>query len=156
MPQTQMKMPLAGYLILPEPALEAAEFPGASTSFLRSENPGEGFFTSDEWRSLGDALDFSERELEVTVLLVAGFSRQAVAARLRKTDGSSVSSQTVRVYIDRIFQKARVHDRLGLVLRLARAHREIVAALSVESRPVRVRAANRVLRRRRRKKRRKN
>src|SRR5262245_23730743 len=89
---------------------------------LSPENPDEGLFTPDEWAEIGNALDLSERELAVTILLIKGVSRQAIAHYLRKADGSCISAQTVRVYIDRVFRKARVTDRLALALRLARVY----------------------------------
>jgi DNA-binding NarL/FixJ family response regulator len=96
-----------------------------AAQWLEPANPGENFFTSEEWQVLGQAFDFSKRELAVAILLVEGCSREEIGARLHKTDGSGLSTDTVRVYIDRIFFKGRTHDRLGLVLRLVRAHREL-------------------------------
>lgn len=102
------------------------------TRSLEPNNPGKDFFTPAQWRAIGQTLDLSERELEVTVLIVEGYSRDEIAARLRKADGTRLSAQTVRVYIERIFQKARVQDRLELALRLARICREIdVASLGI-------------------------
>lgn len=99
--------------------------PPKGSVWLVPENPGEDFFTRDQWEALRHAFDLSERELAVTILLVAGYSREEIAVRLTKADGSSISTDTLRVYIERIFAKGRIHDRLGLVLRLVRAFREI-------------------------------
>jgi DNA-binding CsgD family transcriptional regulator len=79
-----------------------------------------GFFTAEQWTALGQILGLSDREREVTRLMIEGLSRTEIAARLRKPDGKRLSAETVRVYIDRIFQKARVEDRLHLGLRLVR------------------------------------
>ncbi|HZL88763.1 MAG TPA: LuxR C-terminal-related transcriptional regulator [Pirellulaceae bacterium] len=89
---------------------------------MSPENPDEGLFTPAEWAAIGRALDLSERELAVTILLIKGVSRQAIAHYLHKADGSCISAETVRVYIDRVFRKARVTDRLALALRLARVY----------------------------------
>jgi DNA-binding CsgD family transcriptional regulator len=89
---------------------------------LSPENPVEGLFTSEEWDAIGRALDLSQREMAVTILLIKGVSRQAIAHYLHKADGSCISADTVRVYIDRVFRKARVTDRLELALRLARVY----------------------------------
>lgn len=89
---------------------------------LSPENPEEGLFTSEEWNAIGRALDLSDRELAVTIFLIKGVSRQAIAHYLHKADGSCISADTVRVYIDRVFRKARVTDRLALALRLARVY----------------------------------
>ena len=143
MASTPLTMTLEGRAGLQKPSLKSAKIPGANAAVLWYENPGEDFFTAEEWQFIGNALDFSARELEVAVLLVEGLSRQAIAASLHKADGSSVSSQTVRVYIDRIFQKAQVHDRMGLVLRLARVHRQMRTNVGVVSGEIRVRATAR-------------
>ena len=99
--------------------------PQLLAKWLEPSNPGKDLFTSEEWRALARAMDLSERQLAVVILLVEGCSRDEIAACLRKSDGSNISTDTLRVYIDRIFLKSRVHDRLGLVLRLVRAHREL-------------------------------
>ena len=89
------------------------------------ENPGQDFFTGGEWEKIGQALDLSERELSVAMLIFEGRSRDEIADRLHKSDGKSLSSDTVRVYIDRLYEKARVSDRLGLVIRVLRVHRAL-------------------------------
>ncbi len=89
---------------------------------LTPDDPSLGFFTRDEWSQIGSALDLSARELSVTILLAQGVSRRAIGLSLHKADGSCVSADTVRVYIDRVFRKARVADRQGLTLRLARVY----------------------------------
>jgi DNA-binding NarL/FixJ family response regulator len=97
--------------------------PAASLSreeVLMPEDPVEGFFTRAQWSEIGSALELSERELAVTILLIQGVSRRAIGLSLHKADGSCVSADTVRVYIDRVFRKARVTDRQELTLRLAR------------------------------------
>ena len=89
---------------------------------LSPDDPVEGFFTPDEWNAIGRALDLSKREMAVTVLLTKGVSRQGIASYLHKADGSCLSADTVRVYIDRVFRKARVTGRLALLMRLARVY----------------------------------
>lgn len=89
------------------------------------ENPRWGLFTAAEWQAVARQFDFSSRELDVVVLLAEGLSRAEIADRLRKSDGSRVSVQTVRVCIDRIFTKTGVGDRFELALRLALAYRQI-------------------------------
>lgn len=89
---------------------------------LTPDDPVEGLFTRDQWEEIGSALNLSERELEVTILLAQGVGRRAIGLSLRKADGSSVSAETVRVYIDRIYRKAHVVDLQGLIIRLARVY----------------------------------
>jgi ATP/maltotriose-dependent transcriptional regulator MalT len=92
------------------------------TSLLSPDNPLEELFTPGEWSAIGKALDLSQRELAVTILLAKGIKRQAIGQHLHKADGSCVSADTVRVYIDRVFRKARVENLQGLTLRLARVY----------------------------------
>ena len=88
-------------------------------------NPGEDFFSAEQWKMIGRALGFSEREREVTRLIIEGRTRTEIATILRKRNGDLLSEETVRVYVDRIFRKAYVPDRLGLALRLVRICREV-------------------------------
>jgi ATP/maltotriose-dependent transcriptional regulator MalT len=89
---------------------------------LSPDDPTEGFFSTEEWNAIGRALELSRREMAVTVLLARGVSRQGIASHLHKADGSCLSADTVRVYIDRVFRKARVTDRVSLTMRLARVY----------------------------------
>ena len=92
-------------------------------SLFWPENPGEDFLTSQDWLQIREALNLSERELSVAMLIFEGHSRDGIAHRLCKRNGKRLSSETVRVYIDRLYQKARVSDRIALVLRILRIHR---------------------------------
>jgi DNA-binding NarL/FixJ family response regulator len=89
------------------------------------ENPGKGLYTAGQWRRIATALDLSDRELDVVVLLFEGQKPTSIANHLCKTDGRHLSRETVRVYMDRLFQKARVADRLGLVLRIIRINQKL-------------------------------
>ncbi len=89
---------------------------------LAPANPAEGMLTPEEWISIGIALDLSTRELCVAILIFEGQTRANIARQLHKKDGAEVSPGTVRVYIDRLFQKLRVNDRVGFVLRIMRVH----------------------------------
>lgn len=95
----------------------------ADAEWLEPARPGENLFTLEEWQVLGRAFDFSARELAVAILLVEGLTREEIGARLRKADGSGLSGETVRVYMERVLLKVRAEDRLGLALRLLRAYR---------------------------------
>lgn len=88
---------------------------------LGSKNPGEGMISNEDWRELGEYFRLSSRELRVAVLIFEGNSRSQIAQRMAKAPG------TVRSYIDRIFAKLNVADRLGMVLRIMRIHLALVA-----------------------------
>lgn len=87
-----------------------------------SEHPADNFLGAEDWLRIAERVRLTPRELSVAVLIFEGKSRYQIARTLRCAAG------TVRVYIDRLFAKLHVHDRVGLVLRLVRIHLEIVAA----------------------------
>jgi DNA-binding NarL/FixJ family response regulator len=99
----------------------------ARECLLTPENPAEGFLTPEEWVSIGTALDLSSRELCVAILIFEGHTRGNISRTLHRADGKPISPGTVRVYIDRVFEKFHVKDRVGLVLRILRVHRSISA-----------------------------
>jgi DNA-binding NarL/FixJ family response regulator len=105
------------------PAL-AAQVPAAPSSLdglLLSENPGEGMISPEDWVSIARQLHLSPREFSVAVLIFEGNSRYQIAKRMGCAAG------TIRTYIDRLFAKLNVADRLGLALRILRVHLAIVA-----------------------------
>jgi DNA-binding CsgD family transcriptional regulator len=63
---------------------------------------------------VGQHLGLSDRELSVAILIFEGWSRWHIAHRLECAPG------TIRVYIDRLYAKLNVADRLGMALRLIR------------------------------------
>jgi DNA-binding NarL/FixJ family response regulator len=95
---------------------------------LSPSDPAEDLLTSEEWISIGIALDLSTRELCVAILIFEGQTRANIARQLHKKDGQPVSPGTIRVYIDRLFQKMRVNDRVGFVQRIMRVHLRLSAA----------------------------
>jgi DNA-binding CsgD family transcriptional regulator len=66
------------------------------------------------WAQVGQHLGLSDRELSVAILIFEGRSRWQIAHRLQCAPG------TIRVYIDRLYAKLKVVDRLGMALRLIR------------------------------------
>jgi DNA-binding NarL/FixJ family response regulator len=66
------------------------------------------------WTQVGRHLHLSARELSVAILIFEGAARAQIARRLGCAPG------TVRVYIDRLFAKLKVADRLGMALRVIR------------------------------------
>lgn len=111
--------------------VDQALFPPATTSarpalsvedLLRPKNPAEGLLGSEDWRVIADRLRLSPRERSVATLIFNGKTRSQIARALECADG------TVRVYIDRVFLKFNVVDRLGLALRVMRVHQAIAGA----------------------------
>jgi DNA-binding NarL/FixJ family response regulator len=83
-------------------------------AMLLPVNPGEDFLSGAEWIALANDVHLTTREIVVATLLLHGRTRKSIGHRLR------LSPETVRVYIDRLFEKFKVRDRLGLALRIAR------------------------------------
>lgn len=81
-------------------------------------HPGDGLLTPDDWRRVADTFGLSQRETEVAQLLFQGLSRDAVAFRLRKPDGQSLSPETVRVYVNRLYEKLGVAEPVGMCLKI--------------------------------------
>jgi DNA-binding NarL/FixJ family response regulator len=83
-------------------------------ALLAPENPGEDFLTGTEWVTMANAVHLTTREIVVATLLLHGRTRKSIGGRLK------LSPETVRVHIDRLFEKFNVRDRLSLALRIAR------------------------------------
>jgi len=83
-------------------------------ALLLPANPGEDFLTGAEWVALANAVHLTTREIVVATLVLHGRTRKSIGRRLK------LSPETVRVHIDRLFEKLQVQDRLGLALRIAR------------------------------------
>jgi DNA-binding CsgD family transcriptional regulator len=81
-------------------------------SLLEPANPGEALFTPDEWRHLAALLKFTNREMNIAVLLVEGKTLNAIGKAL------DTSPHTVRVHVNRLFAKAKVRTKLDFALRL--------------------------------------
>ena len=88
--------------------------PGAT--LLSPQNPGMEFLSSEDWLTIAARLQLTARELSVAILIFEGHSRFQISRRLSCAPG------TVRVYIDRLFDKLQVNDRVGVVLRIVRVH----------------------------------
>ena len=81
-------------------------------------HPGDNLLPQRAWEHIAVEFDLSAREIEVARLVFTGKSREEIAAEL----GCSVGS--VRTYIDRVFKKLQVEDRLPMALRIVRVHLE--------------------------------
>jgi DNA-binding NarL/FixJ family response regulator len=102
----------------------AAQPPSSLNSLdglLLSENPGVGMISPEDWVNVARHLQLSAREFSVAVLIFEGNSRFQIANRMDCAAG------TIRIYIDRLFAKLNVADRLGMVLRIMRVHLAINA-----------------------------
>jgi DNA-binding NarL/FixJ family response regulator len=71
-----------------------------------------------EWVNLRDRLHLSERQVQIARLLVQGKADKQIACEL------GVSMGTVRTYMDRLFRKFDLHDRVELIVHVFRCVRE--------------------------------
>ena len=71
-----------------------------------------------EWKGLVRALDMSGRQAEIIELILQGKKDKQIAMEM------GLSKHTVRTYLNRIFARMEVTDRLGLVLRVFAEYRE--------------------------------
>ncbi len=85
-------------------------------SLVLTDDPAAEFLSGEDWVRVAVRAKLSTRELMVAILIFEGRTRMQIARRLRCALG------TVRVYIDRLFAKLNVQDRVGLVLRIVRIH----------------------------------
>ena len=95
-------------------------------ALLAPPNPGVEFLTGTEWVTVANMALLTTREIVVATLLLHGRTRKSIAHRLK------LSPETVRVHIDRLFEKFRVQDRMGLGLRIARI-REVLRTACQEN-----------------------
>jgi DNA-binding CsgD family transcriptional regulator len=103
--------------------------PSALDQLLQSEHPGVGMISPTDWVDVAQHLRLSAREFSVAVLIFEGNSRFQIAKRLK------CSPETSRGFIDRVFAKLKVRDRLGMVLRVVRVHLAVVALQSQRDNP---------------------
>jgi len=74
-------------------------------------------FSEAEWLGLRNHFRLSERQLQVARWICRGCTNDAIAARLRLSEG------TVRVYTDGLYKRMGVQSRLGLLVRIVEATR---------------------------------
>ena len=81
---------------------------------IHRAHPGEALLTPQQWEEIGTKFRLTRRELTVAVLIFEGKTRRQVVRQTGCAPG------TVRTYIDRLFAKLEVTDRLGMALRVVR------------------------------------
>ena len=98
---------------------------------VHPENPADGLLSPEHWMTLAQLFELSDRERTVAQLLFDGESREQIALLLRKPDGTNLSPETVRVYIDRLLRKLNVTDPMQMAIRILRVQRDCLADGSV-------------------------
>ena len=79
---------------------------------LMDRRPGQALLTDRQWFEAGEALGLSSREQEVCRLLFEGNTRQEIADKL------GIKSRTIRHHMEQLHDKLKVHNRVGVVLRI--------------------------------------
>lgn len=103
----------AGERLSPQETLKGLHMPSARR---HGKDPGVGLLSPEDWTAVGERFELTARELSVAILIFEGKTRDQIARRMTCAPG------TVRVYIDRLFLKLDVHDRLGMALRVMRVY----------------------------------
>lgn len=76
-------------------------------------------FTEPQWEILVESLGLSRRQYQIARGLCRAMSNDEIAWSLR------ISSSTVHMHMKILFKKLVVHDRIGVVIRLVIANREL-------------------------------
>ena len=74
--------------------------------------PGEKLFSSQDWGRLRKLVGFSDREYQVCRLIFEGKTRKETGIAL------GIATRTVRHYMEILYQKLSVTNRVAMVLRL--------------------------------------
>lgn len=88
-----------------------------NADFNSPSNPAGGRISDAEWDVTGQLFGRFHRELTVARRLFADVSRKQIALPERKSDGSSLSPETVRVDIDRLWRKLNVSSQVQRAIR---------------------------------------
>jgi DNA-binding CsgD family transcriptional regulator len=83
-------------------------------------------FTPQEWGTVARLLGLTPRQLNVAELLCAECSQRDMARRL------GLSMDTVRTHLRALYARLHVQSRVGVVVRLVLAQRELSDAARVE------------------------
>ncbi len=83
-------------------------------------------FTPEEWRTVARLLRLTPRQLAVAELLCQEYSQRDMARRLE------LSMDTVRTHLRALYARLHVQSRVGVVVRLVLAQRELLNAPRTE------------------------
>jgi DNA-binding NarL/FixJ family response regulator len=83
---------------------------------IMSTNPGEHLLSGEDWTRVATLAGLTLEEMKVTACLFQGMSRPQIAQKLGCAPG------TAGAYVQRIFAKLKVRDRLGMALRVMELH----------------------------------
>jgi DNA-binding NarL/FixJ family response regulator len=89
------------------------------TAARLAAHPGNRLIEPEEWPGIANQLGLTTREWEVVIFLFRGHACAAIASNL------SIGSRTVRQYLEQIYQKIDVQDRVELVLRIIEVRDEL-------------------------------
>ena len=76
-------------------------------------------FSNEEWTNICLGLNLSNRQVQIVTLLLEGHKTFSVAAVL------SISPDTVRAHLRRLYLKLEISDRLELMTRCVREFRRL-------------------------------
>lgn len=76
-------------------------------------------FTDDRWPRLAGRLCLTPRQGQIARLICRGRTNRQIATELR------ISPDTVRMHLRGLFERLEIHERVGVVVRLVLADREM-------------------------------
>lgn len=76
-------------------------------------------FTARQWRVLAGHLGLTTRQAQIARLTCRGVGRSGIARRL------NISPHTVRMHSEELFLRLKIHDRIGVPVRLVLAARQL-------------------------------
>lgn len=102
--------------------------PEPPSTFSRSHDFSECFlFSAHEWRGVAEALQLSERELQIIRGVFKDQKEATIAGRL------GISPHTVHTYLERVFRKLGVNSRVQVVVRIVAELRQLEQGPALES-----------------------
>jgi DNA-binding NarL/FixJ family response regulator len=82
-------------------------------------HPGSRLVVPEEWPAIARSFGLTTREREVVILLFRGRTCASIAQDL------SIRTRTVRQYLEQIYNKLDIQDRIELVLRIIEVRDEL-------------------------------
>jgi len=83
-----------------------------SSSGSHDAYPLPELFTAGEWKVLAAQVGLSSRQVQVARLICRGLQKEGIAKAI------GVSEFTIRMHANALYKRLRVHDRVGVVVRL--------------------------------------
>jgi len=91
--------------------------------------PLSDLFTDEQWAAMADRLRLSKRQRQAARLICLGCSNTTISREL------GIKRDTVRMHNRELFQKLGVRQRMGVLVRMVLADREMTTSATGEAKP---------------------